>query len=409
MRTYDIFRYAIDGLMRRQLRSWLTIIGIVIGVMAIVLLVALGQGIDIAVRSQLDFFGDDTLSLAPGSLSGSLFATSGSLTDKDWKSIQRISGVETAVPSLQQQSILEFQGEQASAFAMGTTADIMKVYTVLEMEEGRSYSEGETGVAVIGNKLANDFWGTSKQRKKVRLGSKIIVANRSYTVIGILNSQGGGLMAALDLGIYVPYQEARNTFEAYKNNDQLTEMYVKVESASQIDAVEAEIKRLLDNNHRIRNEDERDYMVITSKQIMSYVGNITAILTGFFLLVAAISLAVGSVNVANTMFMSVLERTREIGILKALGADESVIRQIFVIESGFIGAVGGVIGVLASTILAKTLELIASLANFPMPLSISIELVLFAILMSFLVGMIAGYVPARNASKLNPVEALRYE
>jgi putative ABC transport system permease protein len=405
----DILKYSIDGLRRRSLRSWLTIIGIVIGVMSIVLLVALGQGIEVAIKSQLSFFGDDTLSLAPGSMSGSFFATSGSLTDKDWKSIQRISGVAAAVPSLQEQAPMEFQGEEASSFVMGTTPEIMKVYKMLEMEEGRSFKEGEMGVAVVGNKFANDFWGTSKDRKEVRLGSKVMVSNRSYTVVGILKKQGGGVMASLDLGLYVPYEDARDTFETFKNNNELTEMYVKAKSASEVDAVEAEIKRVVDNNHRVKGDDDRDYMVITSKQIMSYVGNITSILTGFLLIVAAISLLVGSVNVANTMFMSVLERTREIGILKAVGADESVIRQIFVIESGLLGAVGGVIGVIASTILAKILELAASLFNVPLPLSITLDLVAFAIIISFLVGMVAGYIPARRAAQLGTVEALRYE
>ncbi len=405
----DILKYSIDGLRRRSLRSWLTIIGIVIGVMSIVLLVALGQGIEVAVKSQLSFFGEDTISLAPGSLSGSLFATAGSLTDKDWKSIQRIDGVVVAVPSLQEQVPLEFQGEQASSFVMGTTPDITKVYKMLEIEEGRSFKEGEMGVAVVGNKFANDFWGTSKDRKKVRLGSKVMVSNRSYTVVGILKKQGGGVMSSIDLGLYVPYEDARDTFEAFKNNRELTEMYVKVRSASEVDAVEAKIKQVVDNNHRVKGEDDRDYMVITSKQIMSYVGNITSILTGFLLIVAAISLVVGSVNIANTMFMSVLERTREIGILKAVGADESVIRQIFVIESGLLGAVGGMLGVITSTILAKLLELVASLFDVPLPLNITPDLVVFAVLISFLVGMVAGYIPARRAAQLGTVEALRYE
>ncbi len=409
MNTRDIFSYSLDGLRRRSLRSWLTIIGIVIGVMAIVLLVALGQGIEVAVKSQLSFFGDDTMTIAPGSLSGSLFATSGSLTDKDWKAVQRVSGVETAVPSLQEQALMEFEGEQAAAFAMGTTPDILKAFKMLEIEQGRAFNEGETGVAVVGNRFANEFWGTSKNRKKIRLGSKLIVANRTYVVIGILKKQGGGAASSIDLGLYVPYSEARDTFENFKNNNEITEMYVKARSAAEVDDTEVRIKQALDNLHRVKDESERDYMVITSKQIMSYVGNITSILTGFLLLVAAISLTVGSVNVANAMFMSVLERTREIGILKAIGADESVVHRIFVIESGLIGTVGGILGVVASTVIAKILEVVASFAGVPLPLNITLDLVLLSIAVSFIVGMIAGYVPARMAAKQGTVEALRYE
>ncbi|MFH0817845.1 MAG: ABC transporter permease, partial [Candidatus Micrarchaeota archaeon] len=403
----DILNYSIDGLRRRSLRSWLTIIGIVIGVMSIVLLVALGQGIDVAVRSQLSFFGDDVMQIDPGS-ANSLFAASGTLTENDWHAVERVPGVEIATPVIGGSSTVQFKDETAVSMVGGLKPDYVKVYSAFEIGEGRLSREGESGVAVVGYKFANDFWGTKKDRQKVRLGSRIIVENRSFSVIGIMKP-AGGLLSTADLGVFVPYEESRDLFPSSRGNKRVEEIAVKLSKGANPKTVEADITRVLDNIHKIKSEDERDYKIITSEQIMSSVGNITGLLTGFLLLVAAISLVVGSINVANTMFMSVLERTREIGILKAVGADESVIRNIFVIESGLIGALGGLIGVILSYVIAGILEAIASFANVPLPLRITWQLVLFAMGVSFVVGMIAGYVPAKRAAKLGTVDALRYE
>ncbi len=408
----DIFSYSIDGLRRRSLRSWLTIIGIVIGVMAIVLLVALGQGIDAAVKSQLSFFGDDVIMVAPsGSPGGGFIASKGGISENDWQELRKLSFVQYSSPILRGLAPVEYREGSAQLFVMGFTPEYTKVYasTGIDIESGRTLREGERGVAVLGYSIANEVWGTPKNRKKMRVGDTFLISNKTYTVIGIMKKSGGGITSIADAGIYLPYEDARDALPAFSANGKVSEIDIKVKKGFSMNAAENEIKRVLDIRHRIKIEDERDYRVQTSEQVQSIVGNITGLLTAFLGLIAAISLLVGSIGVANTMFMSVLERTREIGILKALGAGETVIRSIFLIESGLIGIVGGAIGVIISYVLAKLLEALASLAGVGLPLNITIELVTFAIAVSFFTGVLAGYFPARRAARMNAVDSLRYE
>ncbi|MFH1470383.1 MAG: ABC transporter permease, partial [Candidatus Micrarchaeota archaeon] len=364
MKLPDVLSYSFDGLRRRSLRSWLTIIGIVIGVVAIVLLVALGQAIDFAVKQQLKFLGEDTVSVAPAGSSG-LFGSRGGITEKDWRELAKLAFVEHSSPVLQSLVPVEYRGENSQLFVMGFTTEYTKVYASagLDIESGRIFRDDERGVAVLGYSVANDLWGTAKKRKEVRIGDTISLVNKTYTVIGVMKKSGGGLASVADAGIYVPYEDARTIIPIYASNDQVSQIGLKIRKGFTSKQVEEEIKRVLDNLHKIKNPDERDYRVQTTEQVQSILGNITGMLTAFLGLIAAISLLVGSIGVANTMFMSVLERTREIGILKAVGADESTIRKIFIIESGLIGAVGGAIGVAISYVLAKIIEFIASFAG----------------------------------------------
>ncbi|MFH1447793.1 MAG: ABC transporter permease [Candidatus Micrarchaeota archaeon] len=407
----DTFTYAFDGLKRRQLRSWLTIIGIIIAVMAIVLLVSLGQGIEVAIKDQLSFFGDDIISVAPGTSADILssFVPSGSLTEKDVKALQNLGSVKKVTYSIEEQGTVEFKSESAIMYVIGMNQELFEIFDTYEIEVGRNIKNGERGVAIVGYKFANDFWGTSKKREKIRLGGRVVIENRSFTVVGILKSQEGGLMSTADTVVFIPNEDARDILPIAIGNDEIQEMHVQLNEGVDPRVAEKEIKETLDRLHKIKNEDERDYQVITSEQIMQYVGAITGILTLFLLGAAGISLVVGSVGVANTMFMSVLERTREIGVLKAIGASDSTIRNIFLIESGMIGAVGGIIGVILSYMVEFILSAIARYAGFPLPLDITLDLVLGSILFAFFVGMVSGYFPARRAAKLQVVDALRYE
>jgi putative ABC transport system permease protein len=404
--------YSVDALRRRGLRSWLTIVGIVIGVIAIVLLVALGQGIESAVKNQLSFFGEDVVTIAPaGSAGGGFLGSRGGITENDWLELKKLAFVQYSSPVLQSLASVEYRGDRSQLFIMGFTTEYTKVYASagFDIENGRMFKEGERGVAVLGYSIANELWGTAKNRKKMRVGDTFIVSNKTYTVIGIMKKSGGGLVSIADSGIYMPYEDARSALPVYSSNTQVSMINLKVKKGFSPTAIDSAIKQVLDLRHRIRNADERDYRVQSSEQVQSILGNITSLLTGFLLLIAGISLLVGSIGVANTMFMSVLERTREIGILKAVGADAPVIQQIFVFESGLIGAVGGVIGVAISYVLAKILEAIASFAGVGLPLEVTPALVIFAVSVSFFTGIIAGYFPARRAARMNAVESLRYE
>ncbi len=410
----DLFTYSLDGLRRRKLRSWLTIIGIVIGITAFVLLVTIGQGVDRLVRDQLSFFADDAMTITPGggSQSTAFVATKGSLTEKDWHAVSNIQGVDVAAPILRAIEPVQFKENTARIFLMAFTDDYTKIYKSagIDMEEGRPFKNGETGVAVVGYTIANDFWGPSKKREVMQLGSRVILNNRSYTVIGIMKKSGGGLSSVADIGIYVPYSDGRNLIDIYQGNDQLTELDVKVRDVSQVQSVEKEIQQSLDNIHKVKNSNDRDYRITSAVEIKDRVGAITGALTLFLGGIALISLVIGAIGVANTMFMSVLERTREIGVLKAVGATDRVITTLFLLESGMIGAAGGFIAVVLSYVLVLlAVFLAANFFNIGLPLEISPWIAALSIFIAFVVGVASGLFPAMRAARLQAVEALRYE
>jgi putative ABC transport system permease protein len=408
----DTFFYAFDGLARRKLRSFLTIIGIVIGVMAVVLLVTLGQGVDKFIKDQLSFFGDDIMQVIPGSAGGggfSFLTMTGSLTEKDWMAIQKIPGIAVASPALGEQLSVDYKDETAQLMVAGLKSDYLKVFSAFEIGQGRVNKEGERGVAVVGYKFANDFWGSAKKREKVRLGDRIVVQNKSFTVIGILKSAGGGILAAADSGVYLTFEDGRDVFPTALGNTEIQEIDIKLAPGADPKTVESDIKRVLDNEHRIKTPEDRDFTVITSEQIQSTVGAITGGLTIFLLGIALISFAVGTIGVANTMFMSVLERTREIGILKAVGASDGTIRNIFLVESGLIGALGGAIGVLISFTLVEIVKIVAGYLGTNLQVGVTLQVGVLAITGAFLIGMAAGYFPSKSAASKQAIESLRYE
>jgi len=243
----------------------------------------------------------------------------------------------------------------------------------------------------------------------MQLGSKLILNNKSFTTIGILKKNGGLLSSIADIAVYVPYDQAREIIPLYKNNDQVTRIDIKVKEGFNPKDVASEITLVMDSRHRIKSPDERDFRVTTSEQIQRTVGSITFALSMFLLAISTISLLVGMIGVANTMFASVLERTREIGILKALGASDRTILSIFIFESALIGAVGGVIGVALSVMLVLTLSVVLTLLGFSLPLGVSPYLALFGIGIAIFTGVASGYLPARRAAKMQAVDALRYE
>jgi putative ABC transport system permease protein len=406
MHILDVFQYSFDGLRRRKLRSWLTIVGIIIGVAAIVLLVSFGQALDFFVRDQLSFFGENTITISP---IGGGFISKGTLTEKDFDAVKKLAGVEYASPIIQGAVPAQFKGDASQVYVLGFTTDFMKIYESTEIANGREFTDSESGAAVIGYTIANDFWGDAKKREVMQLGSKLILNNKSFTTIGILKKNGGLLSSIADIAVYVPYDQAREIIPLYKNNNQVTRIDIKVREGSNPNDVANEIKRVMDSRHRIKSPDERDYRVMTSEQIQRTVGSITFALSMFLLAISAISLLVGMIGVANTMFASVLERTREIGILKALGATDRSILSIFIFESALIGAVGGIIGVALSVMLVLTLSVILTLLGFSLPLGVSPFLALSGVGIAIFTGVASGYLPARRAAKMQAVDALRYE
>ncbi len=407
--------YAFNSLRYRSLRSWLTILGIVIGIASIVILISLAQGLDTSIRDQLKVYGSNYLAVIPGQVGGasgyaslSSFAFQGALYDSDVAEVRRVPGIKSAggvVAILD--GHLSYRGQPASQMISGVDpgvyADFLASSTA-KLQSGRWLKNSDRGKIVIGDTVAKTRFKTRKNSNEVRLNDIITINGRDFRVVGIFAKVGSFIASTdFDEAIYMNIEDARDISGATgADRQRVYSIFAVTENGVDPRTVADDIKLRLANKRHVPLDD-LDFSIFTADQILNLVGSITSILALFMAGVAAISLLVGGMGVANSMFTSVLERTREIGILKSVGASNADIQNIFLFESGIIGAVGGIIGAVTGWLFA------AIFSAFGIPTTVSPELLLFAVAFSFAVGMVSGYFPARNAARLQPVEALRYE
>ncbi len=404
MKARDVFTYGTHSLAHSQLRTWLTILGIVIGISAVIVLVSIGQGLNQSVQEQLSQFGTSTIIVVPVNLqAGSGFrgpngATSGILTTNDVELIRKIADVDMVSPTLSQRAVVDFKGKNITASVSGIEPSVyQQVFSEIVVGDGRYLSDSDVGAVVLGNDMAATGFG----KNEVKVNNRVDINGKPFRVVGILKKTGN-VFASVDSGMFMTYTDAKDLFSDRLLNKEVNSIVVKAKDGSNVDEVADEIKVAL-RNKRGEREGEEDFGLVTPSFINSTVGSITSLLTVFLGAIAAISLIVGGVGIMNTMFMAVVERTREIGTLKAIGAKRDEILAIFLVESGIIGLIGGVIGVVLSIAVLLAAEQLGA------PVYISPFVIAGAFLISFLIGMVSGFVPSWNASKVSPLEALRYE
>lgn len=383
---------------QRKRRSLLTILGIFIGIAAVVALISISQGLREAINSQFQLIGADVITIMPGKFGASMpgFGTA-PLTDSDVETIESVRGVDTIAPMLARMAKITFYGEERYTYVIGLPAD--KVEDVLlSMEgikviEGRLTSESDKYGTMIGYSVADDFF-----EKDVGVGDKLEISEKEFKVRGRISKIGN---RQDDSQIYIHMSTAREVF----NTTEITMILLKVKSGADVERVAEDIAEELEDKR-----GEEDFSVMTSSQLATMVQNILGILQLVIVGIAAISLLVGGIGIMNTMYTSVQERTRQIGIMKAVGATNSDILMIFLVESGLLGLVGGAIGCTIGILMAVGVQYGADILGYSMlKASISIELIAFALGFSFIIGMLSGALPARHAARMNPVDALRYE
>jgi putative ABC transport system permease protein len=405
----QIAGYALKSLRQRQLRSWLTILGVVIGIAAIVSLLTIGEGFNQQVQQQLSALGENTVFVVPVAESqGSSLAfrspgsvtTSGKLFDEDAERLRRIPEIEEIARILSGRGTIGFKEKEISSTVQGIEPGIFEKTTLVEIEEGRFLEAHDRRVAVVGSSTAEDSFGTNR----IGVNSFILINGKKFRVIGILQKTGGGFgpAAQMDTAILVHFEDAQELFQESLAPHEVGAIVLTLREGSDVDDVTEKITSEIAASHRIRPED-KDFSVINPKVIQEQVGSILGLVTAFLGAIASISLLVGGVGIANVMFTSVVERTREIGVLKAVGAKREDILRIFVFESAALGGMGGGGG----AIVGLTVVYPAALLGFP--IAIHWEIVLFALIFSIAVGFVSGFVPARRAAELSPVDALRYE
>jgi putative ABC transport system permease protein len=380
----------------RQLRSWLTVLGVIIGIAAIVSLITIGQGLENAIIEQFSVLGAGKIRIVPEGLTGPPVGDSG-LTEDDVEIVENTIGVDYAGGAILTSATVNYDNQDYVTFLKAIDSNLAeegKVDINAEIGEGKWFSSGERKVAVIGYGFANNLF-----EDKIRLKNSFEIDGEKFKVIGILKKIG---TQEVDNVLYIPKEDAKEMFD---KGEEVNFIYAAVEEGKDLDEIAEKVQANLENS---RGND--NFEVYTPEQLMAQLGSILGIVQFILAGIATISLVVGGVGIMNTMYTSVLERTKEIGAMKAIGANGKQILILFLIESGLIGLAGGMIGVIVGTLFAFSVSGIATIAGYDyLNITIMWSVIFFSLAFAFIVGVISGLWPAYKASKLSPIDALRYE
>jgi len=399
-------KFTFGTFQQRKLRSVLTMIGIVIGIAMIVTLISLGQGLKSTINDQFQAMGTDKIIIYPGG-SNSFFGVGQvggpKLLEKDLETVNKAPGIKLAAGLSYKLAKISFKDQIKYTWLLGFPTDetksLIQSFSNFKVADGRDLAQGDKYVALVGYRLYNEKF----YDKPIELRDKIIIEGVEFRVIGQMGKIGN---PQDDSQVYIPIDTYMDIIGGKRDYGFIL---AQVSNPSEVDSIAESLKKDL-RKERDVEKGEEDFTVQTTQQAIDSFSTILNVVQAVLIGLATISLLVGGVGIMNTMYTSVMERTREIGIMKAIGAKNSSIVTIFLIEAGVLGLVGGAIGTAIGVTAGKLVEFIASSAGYSiLKISFSPALIVSSILFSFIVGAIAGILPAIRASRLKPVEALRYE
>lgn len=400
----ESFLMAWASLVANKLRSLLTMLGIIIGVAAVIALVSIGNGVKQDIEDSISSLGSNLLVVLPGAprtpgarpSQGSMK----SLKISDYEAIAKLEGVKAASPMTNGSYVVIYQNKNWTTSVAGVNANFQDVNN-WTMTSGRFFSDknvqNRERVAVVGQTVVKNLFADEDP-----VGKEIRVKNIPFRVIGVLKSKGNGTMGNdQDDTVLIPYT---TSMERVEGIDYLRMVYVVAKDDEGIDRLQADIENLLRVRHNIKDTNLDDFNIQNMKSIMETVAQTTGTFTLFLGAVAAISLVVGGIGIMNIMLVSVTERTREIGVRKALGATYSVIVTQFLIEAVVISLMGGFIGIAFGIGASKVIGMVSGMSTV-----VSVPTIIMSFAFSMAIGLIFGIYPARKAAKLNPIDALHYE
>jgi putative ABC transport system permease protein len=401
----EYFDIAIRNIRTRALRSWLTILGIVIGVFLIISLLSLSEGLKETINQQLQALGGEMVMVMPGGdedIFSSMMFGGAKLQKEDIEAIKKAEGVDKVLGFSYTGSVARYKDEAKNVAIAGYDPwkeglDILSIFQGWSLTDGRWPSKGNE--ILIGSYVASGIFS-----KDISAGSEMVIKGKRFEVAGVLNSLGSkqdDSMIYMDMKVYQDITGEKRGTAAYA--------MVKLEDGADENVVAENIEEKLKETRKRRlGTDEADFSVITSEKMNEIAGTILGIIQFVIIAFAGVAIIVGGIGIMNTMFTSVKERTREIGIMKAIGATNPAILSIFLFEAGIIGFAGGIGGTVMGVGLAKAVELYGQVHPlFYFSASVTPGLIIFGLVFSFGVGCFAGFFPARQAAKLKPVEALR--
>jgi len=409
-----ITKTAFHSLRTNLARSLLTILGIIIGVMAIVLVVALGQGAQGLILDQVKGVGANTIILRPGrqptgpdSAAETILSDSIKQREIDaLKNTVNVPDTESVDPAVLVTGPVQYQENTYRPMVLGWTADALTTMFQISPSEGTLFSSDDilqrSKVAVIGSKVREKLFGSSDA-----IGEFIKIRGQNIRVLGVLPARGQVSAFNVDDLILLPYSTAQKDILGI---NYFNEIFIRVKDGADVDLAASDIKATLRDMHNITDPEKDDFFVMTQKDIVDRLSTVTQALTIFLAMIASISLVVGGIGIMNIMLVSVTERTREIGLRKALGATNSDILRQFLLEAVILTVSGGASGTLLGISLAFVAAIVLkSQFNLAWPFVMPLSAIILGVGMAGVVGLLFGIYPARKAARKDPIEALRYE
>ncbi|HMB44251.1 MAG TPA: ABC transporter permease [Candidatus Methanoperedens sp.] len=413
MKLNKCFKHAFNMVLHSKLRSWLTITGIIIGVAAVIAIVSIGDGMQQSLNAQLNALGGDIVTISAGfERGGGMFGMRGGTGDHgdsgsqattreivlDRSDLQVLKGVPDIAlidTNIRGSVDISYLGKKGAVSVTGVDQSVWSKITTSKIRTGRMLDSADQNVIVIGGRLASSYFD-----QPVGINKMVMINGSAFRVVGILDDQGNS--------VYMPIQMAYQVIPDKTNNIYDT-LVVKIKDENLLDEVITKIENKLMTVRHVTAKN-KDFSISSRKEMQQTRADTMNSMNTFLLAIAAVSLIVGSIGIANTMFTSVLEKTKEIGIMKAIGARNQDILSIFLFNAAFIGLVGGILGIILGTILSGFMP--ALMGGLPLGRGtaiVTLNSIAMALSVSVTVGILAGIIPAYQASKLKPVDALRYE
>lgn len=386
-------------------------LGIIIGIASVILIVSIGKGAENLILNEINSFGSKVIAITPGKTGAEpgpqnmMEMLTVSLKEKDFFAIKKLSGIARATPEIDSTVVIKYKNQETRKMVYGCHPDFQYIFNFFP-DKGRFFTEEETKerakVVVLGKEIADKLFGQENP-----LNKKIKIKKENYKVIGVLPSLGAKTLFNMDKIAIIPYSTAQKFIVGITY---LHGINVEVKDEKSIEKLKEDIEILLRERHNIINSENDDFTLITQKSAQEMVSMVTGILSLLLSLIAAISLIVGGIGIMNIMLVSVTERTREIGLRKAIGAKNSDILKQFLLEAIVLTLLGGLLGIIFGASLSFIVTLLAHYFGYPnWKFIVSFPIIIISFAVAFVVGIIFGLYPAQKAAKLDPIEALRYE
>jgi putative ABC transport system permease protein len=408
MKTQDIIIETFSALLSNKIRTGLTMLGIIIGIGSVIAMVSIGQGAQASIESSIQSIGSNLIMITPGSqqnIGG--YSTMGqrgaakTLLSDDAEAIKKeIAGIQSMATELSGRYQITAKGTNTNTSVTGTTPSYAEVRNVQVAEGGfisDQHISNKSKVAVIGPTTATDLFGEGASV----IGQNVRINGMQFKIIGITAEKGGSGFSNSDDVIYIPFSTAR---QYLFGGDYVTSIDIKAENADTMTQIQEDITSLLFKRHSLKEDDTADFSIMNQNDIVETASSITSTFTILLGAIAGISLLVGGIGIMNMMLTTVTERTREIGLRKAIGAKKKDINKQFLTEAIMITIVGGILGI----ILGAGVSIIINFTGL-LTTKISFNSILLAFGVSATIGIAFGYYPARKAAAMNPIDALRYE